>query len=783
MADVDVGGISFTVDADTKKLLNSTKTVESTTKKMGEDFDAAGKKVDGFDKKLTALAASISGALIISQLTSAFNDFVVATAAAVDEQGKFAERIGVSFEELQKLQFAASQNGASISALNTGLQRMSRRLETVAQGGAPEVAEQLERMGIAIEDIQGLSPDQQFRAIADGIEQLGSDAERTRATFALFDTEGVALVNTLRQGSGAVDDLGKTLEDLGGVISTDTYLAAATFNDEMEKMELALGGAKTAIVGELYPAISRLISVFNEFLSTGDNATNLIKGLGVAATLTASIITGHLIKALAGYVVQAYSAATATAAATGAMGALRGVMAVLGGPAGLVLLSASALAYFASNTNTAAGEIRKLRDELEGARDSFRLLNQEQAAEKLRETEESIRKQREELSKLNDKLKEQQAQAEKTGRSFASGYGTSAQIAVNKTLVEIQKLGLELQNGEKDAEALRMRLEELASFASGQTFDSGTIAAPEFGEAHGLGGLTPQQQEEQLARLKAQLGDETALIEFEYQERNRKIRELTMFGSEEQALLLSNSGAMRAEQLQEITEREVEIERRAAEQRMQIQANLAKSILGSFSSITSGLIQSVDEQSGAYDVLFAAQKAAAVAQAIISAELAAAQVLAHDAGILGLGAIATSNIVRGLGYASAGVIAGTAIAGGRRSGGSVMGGKLYEVGEGNKPEMFNSGGKSYMIPGNQGEVISNSDLTGGAGGWNIQIDINNLGEPMQVSDQRMSVDEERRIVRMSVEAVAADIRGTTNGYVRSAMRDHTDTTFTTGSGR
>jgi hypothetical protein len=33
-----------------------------------------------------------------------------------------------------------------------------------------------------------------------------------------------------------------------------------------------------------------------------------------------------------------------------------------------------------------------------------------------------------------------------------------------------------------------------------------------------------------------------------------------------------------------------------------------------------------------------------------------------------------------------------------------MAGKLYEVGENNRPETFMSGGKQYLIPGNSGSV-------------------------------------------------------------------------------
>lgn len=57
------------------------------------------------------------------------------------------------------------------------------------------------------------------------------------------------------------------------------------------------------------------------------------------------------------------------------------------------------------------------------------------------------------------------------------------------------------------------------------------------------------------------------------------------------------------------------------------------------------------------------------------------------------------------------------IAGKRKNGGPVNAGSMYEVGENGLPEIFQaSNGRQYMIPGNDGSVISNKDLTGGGSG-------------------------------------------------------------------
>ncbi len=56
------------------------------------------------------------------------------------------------------------------------------------------------------------------------------------------------------------------------------------------------------------------------------------------------------------------------------------------------------------------------------------------------------------------------------------------------------------------------------------------------------------------------------------------------------------------------------------------------------------------------------------------------------------------------------------IAGKRKNGGPVSAGSMYQVGEGGMPEIYRaSNGSQYMIPGDNGSVISNKDLSSGGG--------------------------------------------------------------------
>lgn len=62
------------------------------------------------------------------------------------------------------------------------------------------------------------------------------------------------------------------------------------------------------------------------------------------------------------------------------------------------------------------------------------------------------------------------------------------------------------------------------------------------------------------------------------------------------------------------------------------------------------------------------------------------------------------------------------VSGARYNGGPVSAGGLYQVGEKGKPEIYQaSTGKQYMIPGDNGKVISNKDMNGGQVQVNIQF--------------------------------------------------------------
>ncbi|MEQ5566225.1 tape measure protein [Providencia rettgeri] len=116
-----------------------------------------------------------------------------------------------------------------------------------------------------------------------------------------------------------------------------------------------------------------------------------------------------------------------------------------------------------------------------------------------------------------------------------------------------------------------------------------------------------------------------------------------------------------------------------------------------------------------------AAAAASAGQAALVATAWAPAAALSSLATLGANAVAANSAIVG----TVGVAKGMAVAGARYNGGPVGAGQMYQVGEHGKPEIFKaSTGKQYMIPGDNGRVISNKDMQGSGNGITLNIEFN-----------------------------------------------------------
>jgi len=197
------------------------------------------------------------------------------------------------------------------------------------------------------------------------------------------------------------------------------------------------------------------------------------------------------------------------------------------------------------------------------------------------------------------------------------------------------------------------------------------------------------------------------------------------------------------------------IQRQAANARQQIAQNEANmqsqaisSIIGSVSQGFDGLANlaagAAGKSSGAYQAMFALSKGFAVAQAALNLQLAISQAMADPTALTPAQKFANYAAIASAGASLLTSIGSISMGGAREHGGPVNASSMYRVGEGGKPEIFKaSNGSQYMIPGDNGSVISNRDIGSGVGAggglvMNFNFDIQTTGGVDEATQKQMA---------------------------------------------
>ncbi|EOM1015385.1 tape measure protein [Proteus mirabilis] len=143
-------------------------------------------------------------------------------------------------------------------------------------------------------------------------------------------------------------------------------------------------------------------------------------------------------------------------------------------------------------------------------------------------------------------------------------------------------------------------------------------------------------------------------------------------------------------------------------------------------------------QQSAIAATTAVQTAAIGTQTAVSTAAAATTTAAWTPAAI-MASIASMGTAAKIGLAAIAVLGVGAIAGARKNGGPVDAGSMYRVGEGGKPEIFKANnGRQYMIPGDNGKVISNKDMH--SGGMNVNVVFNDYSSGGHKFDAQTSQD-------------------------------------------
>jgi hypothetical protein len=177
----------------------SLKRIESVGDRVSGGLQGLGRQAELLRTGIRTLGGALAGVATVGGLAA----LVDRSISAADAIGETASKIGVGVEALQELRYAASLAGIEQQMLDMALQRFVRRVAEAANGTG-EAKDALAQLGIALRDQSGnlRRSEDLLGDVADAFARIEDPAERVRLAFKIFDSEGVALVNLLRDGSG-----------------------------------------------------------------------------------------------------------------------------------------------------------------------------------------------------------------------------------------------------------------------------------------------------------------------------------------------------------------------------------------------------------------------------------------------------------------------------------------------------------------------------------------------------------------------------------------------------
>lgn len=233
-------------------------------------FDSARRNIQSIDaglKTVTATARSFAAAFGIgfvagglAQLPGVFRDVVRESSALA----KTADLVGLTTDELQRLQFGAGLAGVETDALNKALEQLGKRsVEAATRGGV--LADIFKANGVSLRDSNGQMRSQMdlLSELADLIKNASSESERLAIANEAFGRSGASMVLALRNGASGIRDLMAAANDAGGVIDEQLLRRAEEIDDAWEIVERRFKvGFKTAIIES--------IDVLSKFASEWD---------------------------------------------------------------------------------------------------------------------------------------------------------------------------------------------------------------------------------------------------------------------------------------------------------------------------------------------------------------------------------------------------------------------------------------------------------------------------------------------------------------------------------
>ena len=247
----------------------------------------------GTQTRAVGLAIAGLGTAILAPLGVAVRDY----AKLGDQIGKMSARTGVGVEALSALKFAMEQSGGSAETLERGLKGMARFMQTLREGSS-EAIKPLKQLGLSIEDLEGLSPDQLFAKLLDSLAQIEDPVERAGLAMRVFGRAGSELIPMI----GNMERLVAIAREYGFIVTPEMSDNAQELTDTMNILRTMIRFVGVEIASSLVPSVNdfllRMADVFKiirAFISQNPQLIQIVAATGAAllGAGTALIVFGQ----------------------------------------------------------------------------------------------------------------------------------------------------------------------------------------------------------------------------------------------------------------------------------------------------------------------------------------------------------------------------------------------------------------------------------------------------------------------------------------------------------
>jgi hypothetical protein len=167
---------------------------------------AVQKKVQDFGKDIGRSITNVLGPMAVltyafSKVSSMIDEAKQKSKEAFDWGAGLtsqAAALGVTAEELQRLQKVADDTGLPLERVAKAMKEANRVLAE-ARSGNKESVESLRQLGVKVEDLEKTSPEEVIGKLGRAMASIESPIDKATAAFAVFGEEGKKLVETLER--------------------------------------------------------------------------------------------------------------------------------------------------------------------------------------------------------------------------------------------------------------------------------------------------------------------------------------------------------------------------------------------------------------------------------------------------------------------------------------------------------------------------------------------------------------------------------------------------------